>query len=799
MTTIPVHGWRYEQDALDLVDLIRKKNQISVQADFNNHILITDSLLNPDQLESIIQTAASSGYSIPVSETFARVGGMSCSACAVSTAGILQHLPGILKADVSYANHEALLRYVPGMISIQDMQAALQAAGYDLEVQEDKTNQQASEQQAIVLQKKKAIGAMILAVPLFIVGMFGMHWPYVHYIMWILATPLVFYFGKDFYIRAWKLLRHRQANMDTLVALSTGIAYFFSVFNLLFQDFWHQRGLHGHVYFEASGVIIAFILLGKWLEENARQRTSTAIRQLMQLQPATAAVLLEDGTITLKEIASISPGEVILARPGEKIAVDGTVISGISHVDESLLTGESIPVVKETGSKVFAGTINQEGSLQYKAEGIGKSSRLAQIIRMVRQAQGSRAPVQQLTDKIASVFVPVVVAIACLSAIFWWIFGGAHSFHLGLLSMITVLVVACPCALGLATPTALMVGIGRGAQEGILIKDAGSLEMAKDIDTILLDKTGTLTEGRPEVVEEFWKQEVDVQALRRILFSMENASEHPLSRAVMAYLKEESPLPLSSFSNIPGSGIQAVINGKNYVAGNMKMLQTNGIELSEAFISKYDEWLQKAYTVIFLADENTALGMLALTDTLKRDAAKAVGDLQHLGLAVILLTGDHADCAKAVAEATGIRQFEADVSPEGKADFVRKLQQQGKKVAMVGDGINDAAAMALADLSIAMAKGSDVAMEAAGITLIHSDPAKIPRAIALSKRTVKTIRQNLFWAFFYNLLGIPLAAGILYPFNGFLLDPMIAGAAMALSSVSVVSNSLRLWYGKLID
>lgn len=799
MTTIPVNGWRYEQEALDLAALVRSKLQIPVEADFNNHVLRAGQSLNPEQLKDIILMVTSSGYGIPITETFARVVGMSCSACAVSTADILRHLPGILKADVNYANQEVLLRYVQGMISIQEMRSALQNAGYDLEAEGAENEPQTSNLPTSIQLKRKAFGAMAFAVPLFVVGMFGMHWPYADYVMWALASPLVFYFGKDFYVRSWKLLRHGHANMDTLVALSTGIAYAFSVFNLLFRDFWHQGGLPANVYFEASGVIIAFILLGKWLEENARQRTSAAIQQLMHLQPSTAAVQKGDGTIAMKDIALISPGEIIIARPGERMAVDGIVVSGISHVDESLLTGEPIPVLKEKGSKVFAGTINQEGSLQYKAEGIGKSTRLAQIIRIVRQAQGSRAPVQKLTDKIASVFVPVVVAIASLAAIFWWIFGGENSFHLGLLSMITVLVIACPCALGLATPTALMVGIGRGAKEGILIKDAGSLEMAKKINTVVLDKTGTLTEGKPLVTDVFWKEQEDIPSLEQILYSIESVSEHPLSKAVTACLKQHSPLPPSSFRNIPGMGVEATLNGRRYMAGNLKMLQTNGVDLPDAFIGRYEEWQRNACTIIFLADERKVLGMVALKDSLKKHAAKSVSDLQRLGLDVILLTGDQFVSAKAVADATGIRRFEAGVSPEGKADFVRSLQRQGKRVAMVGDGINDAAALALADLSIAMAKGSDIAMEAAGITLMHSDPDKIPAAIALSKRTVKIIRQNLFWAFIYNLLGIPLAAGILYPYNGFLMDPMIAGAAMALSSISVVSNSLRLGFCKIVD
>jgi Cu2+-exporting ATPase len=582
--------------------------------------------------------------------------------------------------------------------------------------------------------------------------------------------------------------------MDTLVALSTGIAYLFSVFNMLFANFWHQRGLHAYVYFEAASVIIAFILLGKLLEEKAKGNTSTAIKKLMGLQPKTVIVVQANGTEKLTNIEDVNKGDVILVKPGEKIAVDGMVVSGNSYVDESMLSGESIPVLKEENEKVFAGTINQKGSFQFKAEKVGKETMLAQIIKTVQDAQGSKAPVQKLVDKIAGIFVPVVIGIAILTFILWIIFGGENGLVHGLSAAITVLVIACPCALGLATPTAIMVSVGKGAENGILIKDAESLELAKNVNAIILDKTGTITKGKPEVTGVQWLNDDD--ATKNILFSIEKQSEHPLADAVVKELKDVETISLTNFDSITGKGAKADYNNETYFVGNKKLMTENKISIPEVLQKQAEKWTKEVKTVIWFSDSKQAISVIAISDKIKETSVAAIKQMQEMGIDLYMLTGDNEATAKAIAEQTGIKHYKAEVLPQHKADFVKELQKQGKIVAMVGDGINDSTALATANVSIAMGKGSDIAMDVAKMTIISSDLTKIPQAIKLSKDTVATIRQNLFWAFIYNLIGIPIAAGILYPINGFLLNPMIAGAAMALSSVSVVSNSLRLKWKK---
>ena len=582
--------------------------------------------------------------------------------------------------------------------------------------------------------------------------------------------------------------------MDTLVALSTGIAYVFSVFNMLFASFWEQRGLEAHVYFEAAAVIIAFILLGKLLEEKAKGNTSSAIKKLMGLQPKTVIVIEADGTEKQKSIEDVNVGDTILVKPGEKIAVDGMVISGSSYVDESMLSGEPVPVLKNENEKVFAGTINQKGSFQFRAVKVGKETMLAQIIKMVQDAQGSKAPVQKLVDKIAGIFVPVVMGIAILTFLLWLILGGDNGVVHGLLAAVTVLVIACPCALGLATPTAIMVGVGKGAENGILIKDAESLELAKQVNAIVLDKTGTITEGKPQVTDIKWLNNDDVT--KNILLSIEKQSEHPLAEAVVKQFDDVAATSISMFDSITGKGAKANHNNQMYYVGNKKLLADNNITIADELLKQADEWGKQSKTVIWFSDSKQALSVLAISDKIKGTSVQAIKEMQNMGIELYMLTGDNEATAKAIAEQTGIQHYKAEVLPQHKADFIKELQQQGKTVAMVGDGINDSTALATADVSIAMGKGSDIAMDVAKMTIISSDLTKIPQAIRLSKQTVATIKQNLFWAFIYNLIGIPIAAGILYPINGFLLNPMIAGAAMALSSVSVVSNSLRLKLNK---
>jgi Cu2+-exporting ATPase len=727
------------------------------------------------------------------------VTGMSCASCASSVESILLSREGVGRADVSFPNHSVQVEYSPDKITPQQMKAALQDIGYDLLV--DESSGQLEEMQREEGRKlfKRTLAAILLSIPLVIIGMFFMDLPHVNYIMWVLATPVVLWLGRGFFLNAFRQARHGRANMDTLVALSTGISYAFSVFNTLFPEYWHQRGLHAHVYFEASAVVIAFILLGKLLEERAKARTSSAIKKLMGLQPATVTLVGEGGIVKDIPLDQVRKGDVLLVRPGDRIPVDGQVTEGDSYVDESMISGEPLAVLKVGGNSVFAGTINQKGSFRYVAEKVGEDTLLAHIIKMVQEAQGSKAPVQKLVDKLAGIFVPVVIGLAVMSFLIWWIWGGDHGLTYGFLSLVTVLVIACPCALGLATPTAIMVGVGRGAENGILIRDAENLEQAYKVNALVLDKTGTITEGRPSVKEIHWVNDGgDTLPLQDILYSLEQASEHPLAAAVVDELKEKARLlKLDNIRSLTGRGIRGEYEGHIYLAGNRQLLEEQGIVVVPAMERWAEEKHAAAQTVVFFANEKTTLAGLAIEDSIKSSAGAAIDALRKEGIAVHMLTGDNQQTATAVAARVGIDFFKAGVQPAEKASYIETLQRGGKVVAMVGDGINDSQALAQADVSIAMGTGSDIAMDVAGITLLSEDLSRLPAAIRLSRVTVRTIRQNLFWAFIYNLIGIPVAAGVLYPVNGFLLNPMIAGAAMALSSVSVVSNSLKLKWIKI--
>jgi Cu2+-exporting ATPase len=587
--------------------------------------------------------------------------------------------------------------------------------------------------------------------------------------------------------------------MDTLVALSTGIAFLFSAFNTLFPEFWHRHGVHPHVYYESAAVVIVFILLGKLLEERAKANTGTAIRKLIGLRPKTVLVLVE-GLETAIPLAAVQVGQQLVVKPGDRIPVDGVVTSGASYVDESMISGEPIAVEKKTGDKIFAGTINQKGSFQFEARKVGKDTLLSQIIKMVQEAQGSKAPVQKLVDKIAGIFVPVVIGISIVTFSLWMVLGGENAFTHALLTAVTVLVIACPCALGLATPTAIMVGVGRGAENNMLIKDAESLELAHRVNAVVLDKTGTITRGRPTVSDIRWNvDDRDVRPLKGILLAIEQRSEHPLAAAVVERLKAEgvSPVEVMDFESYTGHGVQAVSQGTRYLVGNQLLMTEKGIARDETIESAASQWRDLAKTVVFFSDQERIVAVLAIEDEIKETSKEAIAALQGEGIEVHMLTGDNEQTAHAIARQTGLLHYKAQVLPGDKAQYVKQLQAAGKTVAMVGDGINDTQALAQADVSIAMGKGSDIAIDVAKVTLITSDLLAIPKVLRLSGKTVQTIRQNLFWAFIYNIIGIPLAAGILYPVNGFLLNPMIAGAAMALSSVSVVSNSLRLRFARL--
>lgn len=796
--SLPLVGVESEHGAMIVEKELSKVRGIGshkIELKNNRAVITTD-----DELEAVqkaVKAIRDLGYDVDTVKKTFPVLNMSCASCASSSQSILENTPGVVAVAVNYANATARVEYIPTLTDPYKLKTALQGMGYDLMIDETEEAKDALEEvhrKKFQTLKKRTVGSIALSVPLVLIGMFFIDVPYANYVMWALATPVVLIFGKQFFIGGWKQAKHGTANMDTLVALSTGVAYLFSIFNTVYPQYWHSKGLYAHVYFEAASVVIAFILLGKMLEEKAKGSTSSAIKKLMGLQPKTVTVIQPGGQQIEVPIASVRVGDTLLVKPGEKIAVDGTVSRGTSFVDESMISGEPIPAEKKAGDKVFAGTINQKGSFQFTADNVGGDTVLAQIIKMVQEAQGSKAPVQKLVDKIAGIFVPVVILIAVLSLILWVILGGENSFTQGLLALVTVLVIACPCALGLATPTAIMAAVGKGAENGILIKDAESLELAQKVNAIVLDKTGTITEGKPDVVSVKWKDGAGEKELANLLFSIEQQSEHPLAEAVVRYFKQldVQSVPLDHFESITGKGVKVMYAGNTYYLGSSALLQTENIRIDPALEAAAYEWLAKAQTVVWLADREAALAAVAIADKIKQTSVEAVKELQEAGIDVYMVTGDNASTAKAIAEQVGIQHYKAEVLPAHKSDFVKHLQQQGKTVAMVGDGINDSNALAQADVSIAMGKGTDIAMDVAKMTIISSDLSRIPKAITLSRKTVTTIKQNLFWAFIYNIIGIPIAAGALYPFTGFLLNPMIAGAAMALSSVSVVTNSLRL-------
>lgn len=718
--------------------------------------------------------------------------GMTCASCQAHVQSALNKEAGVVAANVNLATHVAHIEYESTTTNPEKIRIAIEAAGYELVIDgKSKEDIKAIREKQLSILKRKTILAILFCIPLGIIAMAFHTIPYANIIMWILATPFVFYFGNQFFIGAWNQLKHKSSNMDTLVALSTGIAYVFSITTALFPEFWRSHGMEPHVYFETTGMVITFVLLGKFLEDRAKRGTSDAIEQLIGLQPNTATIVRDSKFIEIK-IEEIKIGDELLVRPGEKVAVDGIVMQGHSFIDESMITGEPLAAEKNEGAKVFAGTINQTGNFHYKAEKVGKDTLLSQIIKMVEEAQGSQAPIQKTVDKIASIFVPIVVIIALVTLAAWMIFSPGNGFVQGLLSMITVLIIACPCALGLATPTAIMVGIGKGAKNGILIKGAEALEKTKKVTTVVLDKTGTITEGKPEVTSLKWFGEENAE-LKNILFSIESYSEHPFADAVKKKLVQEADLIKDiKVSTLPGRGVSGKYNDKEYFIGNEKLLIEQKIDLGADTKKWLSENSELSNTIVLFAGTEKVHAIIAITDTIKATSVEAIAKLKASGLKVHMLTGDNQQSAELIAKQVGIDYVTANVLPSEKTEFILNLQKQGKVVAMVGDGINDSGALATADVSVAMGQGSDIAIDVAQVTIISSDLNKLNQAIKLSKATVSTIHQNLFWAFIYNIIGIPLAAGILFPINGFLLNPMIAGAAMALSSVSVVANSLLL-------
>ncbi len=708
---------------------------------------------------------------------------MACAACAGSVESMISSLPGVANASVNYAGANVYVNYNPDEVSPADFARSVEAIGYGLIIEEENLNEKLAdiEFKHFRVLRRKLLVAAIFTIPVFILSMFHViHLNNKNWILLLLSLPVIVFSGSGFYLSAWKQAKHLMVNMDTLVALSTGFAFIFSVINTVFPGIFLSAGLEPHVYYESATVIIAFILAGKFLEERSKSKASSVIRSLMGLQPKTLTVT-RNGVEQELPLAMVAPGDKVMVRPGDRIPVDGVVESGDSYIDESMISGEPLPVFKTSGSNVFTGTLNTNGNLVITANKTGKNTLLAGIIAMVQEAQSGKPPIQKLADKIAAVFVPVVLAISAVTFLAWWFLGPQPSLTFAFLTTISVLIIACPCALGLATPTALMAGIGRGASQGILIRNSENLETACKINAVVFDKTGTLTSGKPMVTRSEWYS--DEAILKQVLFSLEKRSGHPLAYAISTLFEGMQTVPVENFTDIPGKGIKASYKNQNYLVGNRALMTESGVTLPQQ---------DEDDSSVFFACNNRLTASFLIEDTMRDDAREAVSKLRNEGIEVFMLTGDKESTAANIAAKAGISNYVAGVLPADKNRFITDLRNKGYKIAMVGDGINDSAALAEADLGIAMATGSDIAIDSAGIILMQGDLRAVAQAIHLSKATVKIIRQNFFWAFFYNIVAIPIAAGALYPVAGFLLSPMIAGAAMAMSSVTVVLNSLRL-------
>lgn len=722
------------------------------------------------------------------------VTGMSCAACAVSVQSMLESQPGVASAQVNYGNKTVRLEYDPEVIAPDNLRKTVQSIGYDIITAEEGRSdklEQVEHKRKIVLRNRLII-ALIFSIPVFLLSMVFHHaFVYQNYLLLILSLPVIIYAGAEFYPSAIRQARHGIFTMDSLVASGTGAAFILSLFNTIFPKFLESRGIEIHLYYESAVIIITFILLGRFLEENVKARASSAIRKLTGLQPRKIIVKRGGETFEVPAV-HVVPGDIVTIRLGDRIPVDGLVIEGTAAVDESSLSGEPLPVAKEPGSNVFAGTLNKQGLIEVEAIKPGNETVLSQIIRLVDEAQSSKPPIQKLVDKIAGIFVPVVFFIAAITFLAWLVFG--HSLSHAFVTTISVLVIACPCALGLATPMALIAGIGRGASIGMIIRNARALEDAAATDTVVFDKTGTLTFGKPSLSIK-WR--TDSTKYIPSLFQAEKQSGHPLAGAICNYIEEMYPdairqqVKLESFVEVPGQGLKVRSNGQNILIGNNALLTAEGIKVDES------PEQNEIHTVIYVAADNLLVAEITVKDTIKPESRQAVGELKSMGINPVLITGDSEKPAKYIAGIAGIMEVHHSILPDGKGRIIKELQFNGHKTAMIGDGINDAFALAQADLGIAMGSGTDIAIESAGIILMKPELTLAVSAIRLSKWVVRIIRQNLFWAFFYNVIAIPLAAGVLYPVNGFLLNPMIAGAAMALSSLTVVTNSLRLKKVKL--
>ncbi len=759
--------------------------------------------VEPTPLPVIIEAVKGEGYGVASVRMDFAIRGMTCAACVSAVERSLKGLYGVLNIAVNLAAEKASVEYISTVVGFEDFKHVVKEAGYAAEQLTNEfvdTERERREKEYRILRRQFIISA-VLALPVFIGNMMPVPVLSNWYLLFALATPVQFWSGMRFHRAAISALRHGTTNMNTLISVGTNVAYIYSTVSTFAPGLFLAGGVAPQVYFDTSAAIITLILLGRLLEARAKGKTSEAIRNLMGLQARTAAVVRdsEEMEILIEEVVA---GDIVVVKPGERIPVDGTVVSGYSTIDESMLTGESLPVEKIEGDNVFSGTVNMTGSFRLTAQKIGRETMLAQIIRLVEAAQGSKAPIQRLADRIASVFVPVVISIAVLTFITWFLAGPKPSFTLALMNFIAVLIIACPCSLGLATPTAIMVGTGKGAEKGILIRDAEALELAHKIEAVVLDKTGTITKGEPEVLDIIPVGNMGPDELLMIASTAEKLSEHPLGKAIMKKAAEKSMYvadPLE-FEASPGGGIKARVvyadSEREVFIGNERMFRNEGIDISSVS-DIASRVASQGRTPVFIASDKETVGLVAIADTIKEGSLEAIKDLQSMGIEVIMITGDHKSTAEAIAKEVGINMFFADVLPGEKVEIVRKIKSGGKVTAMVGDGINDAPALAEADVGIAIGTGTDIAIEASGLTLIKGNLKSVVDAIRLSKLTIRTIKQNLFWAFFYNAIGIPVAAGVLYPFGGPLLNPMFASAAMAFSSVSVVSNSLRLRGKKL--
>ena len=749
------------------------------------------------------------GYGVSVSKITIPIKGMTCSSCVKRVQDALLSLQGVISASVNFASEQASIEYIPTVASVKDFKKIVREAGYEIveviEGEDAVAKEKRERENEFRILKTKLIAGVLLTAPLLLIAFSGMAGiPFMSrlpmqtnfLIQLILATPVQFWVGRQFYSGAISAARHRSTNMNTLIAVGTSAAYIYSVIATFFPFIFEIRGYSAHVYFDTAATIVVLILLGRYFEARAKGKTSEAIKKLIGLQAKKARVIRE-GTERDILIEELEIGDIVVVRPGEKIPVDGVVKEGYSSVDESIISGESIPVEKKAGDEVIGATINKTGSFKFEATKIGRDTMLSQIINMVQEAQGSKPPIARLADKIASIFVPAVIGIASLTFVIWYIFGPAPTFTYAMLNFIAVLIIACPCALGLATPTSIMVGTGKGAENGILIRGAEALETAHKVNAVVFDKTGTLTKGKPEVTDILTvgdqRSAASEEVILQIAASAEKGSEHPLGEAIVSKAKEAGVTLFNpeDFQAVPGHGIRANIGDKQVCLGNANFMEDNNIKTDE-FASKAEQLSAEGKTPMFVASEGRVIGIIAVADTLKENSTDAVNALHKLGIEVVMITGDNRRTAEAIAQKAGIDRVLSEVLPDEKANNIRKLQAEGKTVAMVGDGINDAPALAQADVGIAIGTGTDIAMEASDITLIRGDLTGVVVSIALSRATVRNIKQNLFWAFAYNSILIPVASGALYPFFGILLNPMFAAAAMGMSSVTVVTNALRL-------